>query len=197
MKTKTLLLHMCCGPCAEYPLEALREEGFTVSGYFFNPNIQPQKELDRRLAGVRKLSELRDFPVFAVERCDEQVWRDFSSPNKADHCNYCYRVRMFEAARFAKENDFPAFTSTLFVSPWQDHEALKQAAEEAAEHYGIRFKYRDFRPGYRQGQEMAKADELYRQRYCGCIYSLGESNYKEKILKQLDLSADAIPTRLG
>lgn len=104
---------------------------------------------------------------------------------------------MFEAARFAKENDFPAFTSTLFVSPWQDHEALKQAAEEAAEHYGIRFEYRDFRPGYRQGQEMAKADELYRQRYCGCIYSLGESNYKEKILKQLDLSADAIPTRLG
>ncbi len=193
---KALLLHMCCGPCAEYPLEVLREEGFVVSGYFHNPNIQPQAELDRRLENVRILSEKKNVPLFFVDESEETRWRQFPSQKKADHCRYCYFSRMNEAASFAKEQGFEAFTTSLLVSPYQDHELLKEACERASERHEIPFVYRDFRVGYRQGQEMAKADGLYRQRYCGCIYSLGESSFQTKIMKQLGLSPEQIPSRL-
>ncbi len=196
VNTKDLLLHMCCGPCTEYPLEVLREEGFLVSGYFYNPNIQPQAELDRRLENVKILSEKKGFSVVYDDTCAEETWRNFASPHKSDHCRYCYYSRMYEVARFAKEQGFHRFTTSLLVSPYQNHELLIKAAEAAATHYGIEFLYRDFRPGYRQGQEMAKADGLYRQKYCGCIYSLGESNYQVKIMKQLNLTPDQVPARL-
>lgn len=193
---KDLLLHLCCGPCGEYPLEALREEGFmSIQGYFFNPNIQPEKELARRLDSVLRFAELHDLDILTDDRCDEAVWRAFKSNEKAKHCLYCYALRMNEAARKASELGCKAFTSSLFVSPWQNHEAMRQAAYRAAERYGVEFLDRDFRDGYRQGQDMARADGLYRQRFCGCIYSLGESNFKNKIMKQLDLTEADIPVR--
>ncbi len=191
-----LLLHMCCAPCSEYPLDALREEGFDPDGYFHNPNIQPQKELDRRLEAVENFSELRGLKVFYDSESKEAVWRNFRSSLKEDHCRYCYFTRMAQVARFAKDKGYTAFTSSLFVSPYQDHDLLKQACEHAAKQYGLEFLYRDFRSGYREGQEMAKRDGLYRQKFCGCIYSIGESNYKAKIMKQLDLSEAAIPLRI-
>lgn len=191
-----LLLHICCGPCAEYPLKLLREEGYKeIKAYFFNPNIQPEAEMARRYESVLRFAKLHNVDLTADTRCDEAVWRSFPSKKKIDHCRYCYGLRMNEAARMAAELGCDAFTSSLFVSPWQNHEALREAGERAAKRYGVRFMYRDFTPGYREGQQMAREDGLYRQRFCGCIYSLGESNFKDKILKQLDLSPADVPLR--
>lgn len=194
---KELLLHICCGPCGEYPLEALREEGFTgIKAYFFNPNIQPAKEMARRRDSVERFAEIHDLDLLVDDRCDEAVWRAFASDKKAQHCLYCYHLRLDEAARKAAKLGYKAFTSTLFVSPWQNHEAMNRAAETAAARWGVSFLKRDFRPGYRRGQQMAREDGLYRQRFCGCIYSLGESNFKDKIMLQLGLKPEDIPSRL-
>lgn len=197
MPEKELLLHICCGPCGEYPVQALREEGISgIKAYFFNPNIQPKKEMQRRRESVERFAKLKNLDIIVNDRCDEAVWRAFASKEKAKHCFYCYNLRFNEAARMAKELGYKAFTSTLFVSPWQDYETMCEVARRAAERHGVKFLERDFRPGYRKGQQMAKEDGLYRQRFCGCIYSLGESNFKEQIMKQLDLTAEDVPERI-
>ena len=99
----------------------------------------------------------------------------FSIPDDPRRCTYCYRMRMEKAAFTAKENGFDAFSTTLFISPYQDHELLKQEAEAAAEKYGITLLYRDFRPLFREGRKEARALGLYMQKYCGCIFSLAKS----------------------
>ncbi len=198
MKTedKALLLHICCGPCAEYPLKVLREEGFgKIKGYFFNPNIQPPGEMKRRRESVERFARLHDLDLMVNDRCDEAVWRAFASDKKSRHCRYCYHLRFNEAARMTRELGYDAFTSTLFVSPWQDQEAMTKAAEAAAERHGVEYLPRDFRSGYRKGQQMAREDGLYRQRFCGCIYSLGETKFKDKILKELGLRPEDVPPR--
>ena len=96
--------------------------------------------------------------------------------------NYCYRVRIEQTAKFAKENGYDAFTTTLFVSPYQQHEKIKEICEEMAQKYEIEFLYRDFRPGFRDGQNKARELELYMQKYCGCVFS-EEDRYSDKIQK--------------
>ena len=85
--------------------------------------------------------------------------------------NYCYRVRIEQTAKYAKENGYDAFTTTLFVSPYQQHEKIKEICEEMAKKYDIEFLYRDFRPGFREGQAKARSLGLYMQKYCGCVFS--------------------------
>lgn len=192
---KKLLMHLCCAPCATYPVKSLREQGYELSAYFYNPNIQPAKEYDRRLENVKIFSEKYNLPLVIEGQSDEALWRSFKSDEKKDHCRICYNLRMDNAAKHCKAIGLEQFTTVLTVSPWQDHEAIKLAGEAAALRHGVQFIYMDFRDGYREGQEMAKADGLYRQRYCACIYSLGESHFKEKIAKQLDLDLATIPSR--
>lgn len=196
MNDRSLLLHLCCAPCAEYPLQRLRTEyHLEPVGYYFNPNIQPLEENRKRAETVRTFAALKDLPVVVREDCEEDRWRSFASRQKADHCGFCYARRFNEAARYAAEQGFSAFTSTLFVSPYQDYERMVEIARRAAAAHRVEFLEIDFRPGYRQGQEMAKADGLYRQKFCGCIYSIGESAMKAKILRQLDLREADIPDR--
>ncbi len=192
-----ILLHVCCAPCAEFPLQALREEGFSVSGYFINPNIHPREEHEKRLSNVVRFSELKDFPVVIDGNYQEDKWRAFPTMDKAVHCRTCYSVRMEMTAKYAAANGFKVFTTALLVSPWQDQDAVIAAGEAAAKRHGLRFLVRDFREGYKEGQEMARADGLYRQRYCGCIYSLGETNpkFRDRYLKEFDLTLDDIPLR--
>lgn len=194
-RMKKLFLHICCAPCAEYPVQYLRQEGYELMAYFYNPNIQPQKELDRRLENVRIFSEKYKLPLHMDDQSAETMWRNFKSDSKQDHCKVCYALRMDNVAKKCKALGYEQFTTVLTVSPWQDHEEIKRAGEQAAKRHGVEFVYMDFRAGYREGQEMAKADGLYRQRYCGCIYSLGESNFKVKIAKQLALALEDIPSR--
>ncbi|MGI6546096.1 MAG: epoxyqueuosine reductase QueH [Fastidiosipilaceae bacterium] len=193
---RDLLLHICCAPCAEYPLMFLREEvGLEPTGYFYNPNIHPLKEHQRRLDTLRDFAASVDLRLIVRTDFEEGRWRNFPTKSKADHCGRCYATRFDETARLAAELGFTSFSSTLFVSPYQDYDRMADIARSAARRHDVLFREFDFRPGFRRGQEMAVRDGLYRQKYCGCIYSLGESNMKTKILRDLNLSATDIPDR--
>jgi len=166
-----LLLHMCCGPCSTYPLQELLKEDFEIQGLFYNPNIHPIEEHVRRKENVEKLSSIIGLPVVYSEDFRQQEWESLEDKG-ASRCRRCYDLRMEEAARYAAENGFDAFTTSLLVSPYQKHELISELCELYAQKYRIDFIYRDFRPGFRQGQQMAKEMGLYRQKYCGCILSV-------------------------
>ncbi|MBN1776310.1 MAG: epoxyqueuosine reductase QueH [Clostridiales bacterium] len=177
-----IFLHACCGPCAEWPLLVLPKEGFDVTLFYYNPNIHPRFEWQRRLANLRKLGTLRGVEVVSEEAYEEQKWRNEEWIGKYEsRCHMCYDIRMQKVAEEAKANGFSAFSTTLLVSIYQNHEEVAEAAERAADRVGVSFVYRDFRDGYRKGQDMAKEDGLYRQKYCGCILSLEESKFRDRI----------------
>ena len=184
---KSILLHVCCGPCAEWPVRVLQEEGYNLTAFFYNPNIHPLFEHDRRRDNARKLMELRNVPFLEDDTYMEDQWRGAAwTENYPSRCAMCYDVRMRKTAEEAARLGMHAFSTTLLVSPYQDHEAIFTAATRAAAEYGVDFFYRDFRPGYREGQNMAREDGLYRQKYCGCILSLDESKFRDKIYKDFE-----------
>ncbi|MBP7402225.1 MAG: epoxyqueuosine reductase QueH [Clostridia bacterium] len=179
-----LLVHICCAPCAEYPLKVLAEEPFDLHGFYYNPNIHPAEEWRRRMEGVRFLTGIRGIPCMYDDTILQEEWETEGSSGTGRMCARCYGMRMEKAAETARSLGIPAFTTTLLVSPYQRHDLLREQAERAAERAGVRFLYRDFRPGYRAGQEMARQDGIYRQKYCGCIDSLNESSFRERILRE-------------
>ncbi len=166
-----LLLHMCCGPCSTYPIQELLKEDLEIQGFFYNPNIHPLEEHIRRRENVEKLSGITNIPVVYNDEFRQDQWEKMRDIGEA-RCQTCYSLRMEEAARYAHDNDFDAFSTTLLVSPYQKHDLIKKLGEFYAGKYGVKFEYRDFRPGFRQGQQIAKDMGLYRQKYCGCILSL-------------------------
>lgn len=178
-----LLLHICCAPCSIACIESLRSEGIEPVGYWNNPNIHPYTEYRARketLAAYAKSIQLQ------LVLDGEYGLRPFvkAVAEDIDHrCVQCYLMRMRSAAEYAAKHGFTHFTSTLFISPFQNHELLKKCAEEAAAQFGVSFLYRDFRPVFRFGQEQAKALGLYMQKYCGCIFS-EEDRYRKKTAKE-------------
>ncbi|WP_010251692.1 epoxyqueuosine reductase QueH [Acetivibrio cellulolyticus] len=174
-----LLLHMCCGPCAVYPVSVIREEGIEFEGLFFNPNIHPKEELLRRKENVEKLAAIKDIKVNYNDEFRQKDWENYDNTN-ISRCNMCYTTRIEEAAKTAAIKGFNAFSTTLLVSPYQNHDLIKMLGEKYALEYGVEFYYKDFRPGFRKGQQEAKDIGLYRQKYCGCIISLSESNGNKK-----------------
>lgn len=180
-----LLLHMCCGPCSCYPVKKLRQEGIEPVGYFFNPNIHPYKEWDMRLKTAREFAAKVNMKMYDD---DNYRLRDFLKKALAaesvenGRCRMCYTWRLQETARFAAENGFDAFTSTLFYSIYQQHDLMKETAEHFAQAYGVDFYYEDFRPGWQEGIDISQELELYRQPYCGCIFS-EEERYSRAIRK--------------
>lgn len=175
-----VLMHICCGPCSISPLEQLKQEDIIPDLFWYNPNIHPFMEYKNRLESCEKYINLLNLKLIKI---DEYGLREFCSnviSNLNERCSsYCYKVRMEKTAKYAKENGYKAFTTTLFVSPYQNHEKLKQVCEELAKKYEIEFLYRDFRPGFREGQSKARSLELYMQKYCGCVFS-EEDRYMKK-----------------
>jgi predicted adenine nucleotide alpha hydrolase (AANH) superfamily ATPase len=169
-----LLLHICCGPCAAYPLDFLRRQGgCEVTGWFHNPNIHPYKEFRRRIEALEEFARQKDFRV-EIDR--SYGLRDFLRrvvfhEDRDERCGLCYEMRLLPAARRAAEQGFDAFTSTLLYSKYQNHGLLKSMGESSAAQTGSRFLYHDFREGWQQGVDESIAMGLYRQPYCGCIYS--------------------------
>ncbi|MDR1446550.1 MAG: epoxyqueuosine reductase QueH [Treponema sp.] len=187
-----LVFHTCCGPCASGSVPALLEEGIKPDLYWYNPNIHPFTEYSKRresLAGfaasrnldlrIEEEYGLRSFIriVYQEGNLDPAGSRlrgpdtEAGPKNGNRRCASCYRMRLEKTARFGAENGYSHFSTSLLVSPWQDHECIKKTAEELADVYGIAFFYRDFRPRYREGQKEARAAGLYMQKYCGCIFS--------------------------
>ena len=179
---KTLLLHVCCGPCSLMPLVRLRDEGFAVTAYFFNPNIHPQDEYLRRRDAMHQVSERLDVPVLWEPETPEgavnpAAWVKALGKDRAEgvRCRGCYRTRMEATARLARAWGFDAFCTSLLYSRYQHHEDIAAEAETAARDAGVKFLYRDFRPWWQDGITMSKEMGLYRQKWCGCILSRDEA----------------------
>ena len=173
------LLHICCAPCANQPIEVLRTDGFEVTGFWYNPNIHPFTEYRARRTCLREYAETIDLKL--IERNDyglRPFVREVAS-DIAGRCVKCYEMRLFETARQAAEGGFDSFTSSLFISPYQKHELMREVAERAAHEYGVQFLYRDFRPYFRDGQTFAREPGFYIQKYCGCVFS-EEERYLKK-----------------
>ena len=181
MQLKTLL-HICCAPCSISCIEQLRGEGIEPVGFWFNPNIHPFTEYENRRNALREYSDSIGLSVVYKENYGLRTFVKNVVTQIDDRCSFCYRWRLEVTAKYAAENGFESFTSTLFISPYQNHELMKQIAEEVAEKYGVNFLYRDFRPYFRGGQTKARECELYMQKYCGCIFS-EEDRYRKKIEK--------------
>jgi len=166
-----VLLHICCGPCALYPLSVLREEGIDVYGFFFNHNIHPYQEYVRRRDAALQMAMQEVMPLAVKDeyRLEEFLAAVAAEPDK--RCDYCYASRLDAVAASAKEGGFDAFTSSLFYSRYQNHDLMRKKAKDSAKQHGIQFLYRDFRPGWQEGIRRSKETGLYRQQYCGCIYS--------------------------
>ncbi len=175
-----LLLHICCAPCSNMCIETLRGEEIEPVGFWFNPNIHPFTEYRARRNCLRTYAG--EIGLTLLEKNDYAL-RPFIREVAGDiehRCAKCYDIRLGEAAKFAYENGFDAFTSSLFISPYQQHELMKTVAEDAAARFGVRFLYRDFRTYFRQGQERAREKGFYMQKYCGCIFSEEERYVKQK-----------------
>jgi len=174
-----ILLHLCCANCAIYPYELLRERQIEVIGYFFNPNIHPYQEYEKRRDAVAQYSERTGLEViYRDEYLLEEFLRSVVYREK-ERCRYCYTLRLGATAKEARENHLDGFSTTLLQSNYQNHEAIREAGERIAEEVGISFYYEDFRQGWRRGVEVSRSMGLYRQQYCGCIYS-----EKERFLKR-------------
>jgi predicted adenine nucleotide alpha hydrolase (AANH) superfamily ATPase len=166
-----ILLHMCCAPCSVYPLRALKGEDVRVFGFFFNPNIHPYQEYQRRMETVRQFAAQAALEVIYRDEYDVVRFLRRMIFRESERCRWCYQLRLEAAAQLAGQSHMDAFTTTLLYSRRQNHELIRQLGEEVGKQVGIPFLYRDFRQGWREGIERSKALGLYRQNYCGCIYS--------------------------
>ena len=203
MNNERMLLHICCAPCAGIPSLLLQEEGFALSGFWHGPNIHPKEEWELRRESVSRLALLRGIPMYWSDDFRQREWKDrFSVPTDPlqvkgsapvlasttevrdviakPRCNFCHTIRLEETAKLASQEGFTAFTTSLSISPYQDHAAIQAAGERAAEKYGVSFVYRDFRPWYREGIQLARAQGWYIQKYCGCLFSFEESDHPRK-----------------
>ena len=178
---KQILLHCCCGPCTTYTLEWLRLNGFEVTGLWYNPNIHPFTEHQNRLESMKSLAEKQGMPLIVTEGYDLVKYFQLVVGQEGNRCPICYRMRLGEIARVASEKGFPFFTTTLLISIYQDQELLRSIGQEFGRQYGLEFFYHDFSQGFRESQSMAREQELYRQKYCGCVYSEWERFGKVKI----------------
>jgi predicted adenine nucleotide alpha hydrolase (AANH) superfamily ATPase len=174
-----ILLHICCGPCAVAPVQALRAEGRPVTGLWFNPNIHPAQEYGRRLDSCRAFAAAEALPLvevgdYGLRQFIARVYPHDDMDARGARCLECYRWRMTATARIACERGFAAMTTTLLVSPHQQHDAIATIGAAAAAQYGVRFEYRDWRPAFRPARGRSRQLGLYHQQYCGCLLSEAE-----------------------
>ena len=174
-----ILLHTCCANCILYPLKELRKEGFEVVSLFYNHNIHPYQEYRRRRDTLLDLSPKIDLPVICPEGYDLKTFLRNAVFHEDERCYYCYRSRLETTIDAAAQAGFNLFSTTLLYSRFQKHDMIKEIGETLAKEKGIDFYYRDFRAGWEEGIRASKELNLYRQQYCGCIYSEHERYVKE------------------
>ena len=180
-----LLLHICCAPCATYVIELLRGD-FDLTAFFYNPNIQPEAEYNRRRDEVRRLAALMGFKLICLDQGQEEWlekvrgWED--EPEGGYRCQICYKFRLEKSAQYAKEEGFCWYASTLSISPHKQAKVINKIGRGLGEKHEINFFQADFkkRDGFKKSCELSNKYELYRQDYCGCLFSL-RSEDKEKL----------------
>ena len=182
----SLLLHVCCAPCSSYCMEYLTKY-FDITLLFYNPNMDSLQEYEKRKAELLRLVDEAHFPVevvlcdYAPDRFYESVRGHEKDKEGGERCFICYELRMREAAAYAKEHGFDYFTTSLSISPYKNAEKINETGERLAKEYGIKHLPSDFKKknGYKRSIELSKEYDLYRQDYCGCVFSKGVDNEKD------------------
>jgi predicted adenine nucleotide alpha hydrolase (AANH) superfamily ATPase len=178
----TLLLHCCCAPCSSYVLELLKDV-FDITIYYYNPNIYPLEEYDERLKEFEKLGNFKIIKAdFEPQDFYQAVKGLESIPEGGERCFACYNFRLQNAAIVAKERAFDYFSTTLSISPYKNSYKINEIGQKLADQYGVKFLYSNFKKneGYKRSIEICKNLEIYRQDYCGCIFSWQASQEKHK-----------------
>ena len=174
-----LLLHVCCAPCSSYVLTYLCDY-FDITILYYNPNISPIEEYEKRLNEAKRLIRELNKDNIHIMECEyeneefENIAKGLEdAPEGGIRCRKCYKLRIEKAAKYAKENNFDYFTTTLTISPLKNSQVLNQIGRELEEKYNIKYLYSDFKKkeGYKTSIILSKKYNLYRQNYCGCIYS--------------------------
>lgn len=174
-----LLIHSCCGPCSSYVLSYLNKY-FDITIYYYNPNIDTKNEFNKRLLEQKRLiKEMFNDEIKVIEGSYEpKIYYSKIKGHEKDkegeeRCHICYKLRLEETAKYAKENGFDFFTTTLSVSPYKNAKVLNLLGEKLEKEYNIKYLYADFKKkdGYKKSVMYSKEYNLYRQDYCGCVYS--------------------------
>lgn len=175
----SLLLHACCAPCSSAVLEYLHEH-FNITLFFYNPNISPESEFNYRLEELKRLIVEMNYSDIEIVVPDydnnefEKLAKGLEALPEGDkRCKKCYRLRLIKTAAYAKEKGFDYFTTTLSVSPYKNAQLLNEIGSELEKEYKVNYLYSDFKKkeGYKRSCELSREYNLYRQNYCGCIYS--------------------------
>ena len=183
-----LLIHSCCAPCSSYVLEYLSQH-FDITLLYYNPNISPKSEFEYRVSELKRLvSEMpldKEINIEIPEYNDREFYDEVKGmediPEGGERCFKCYEIRLRKAIEYAKENGFEYFTTTLSISPYKNAEKLNEIGERLAGEYGVvKWLPSDFKKknGYKRSIELSRIYNLYRQDYCGCVYSKAERDKK-------------------
>lgn len=172
-------VHVCCAPCLTGAFEILRQKNpEKLEGFFYNPNIHPQDEYRKRLESVKKFSSVYGFEISCPEYNPSEYFTVVSGyEDKISRCQRCWSLRLEETARCARKNEFTHFTTTLLISPYQEHDTIVKISKQIAEKFGLEFLYIDFRSCFRGGNIKARQHGFYMQKYCGCSYSVAETGF--------------------
>lgn len=181
-------MHICCANCSLYPVKTLSEKGVSVTGLWFNPNIHPYAEYKNRLDAVKifelllknppsppfakgEMGGLLDIQIHYIDYYGIKEFIQRTGNGGENRCNVCYEMRLDKTAQKAREIGADGFTTSLLISPNQKFDVIIDIGREMERRHSVEFFIEDFRPGWKQGVELSKKLGLYRQKYCGCIYS--------------------------
>ena len=176
----SLYLHICCAPCAAFSVPALQEEGLQVRGYFHNPNIHPFPEYLRRSEALTIYQSDLGIDVDYADDYRPEEYFAAVIDSLDERCRHCYELRLRSTAREARRRKSDAFSTTLLFSIYQKHDLLREVGEKIAGEESVTFLYRDLRPGWREGHDLYRPSGLYRQNYCGCVFSEKERLERKK-----------------
>ena len=166
-----LLMHICCANCSLYPIQSLSSKGIDIKGLWLNPNIHPYTEYSLRIDALRKLEAMWDLDIEYIDAYGLKEFLRTVVNHEEDRCGFCYTMRLEETARTAKKMGLDGFTTTLLVSPYQKFDMILRVGTDMGKRYSVPFFIEDFRPGWKEGVRLSKELGLYRQKYCGCVYS--------------------------
>ena len=179
-----MLLHACCAPCLMAPYKHLQEK-FDIVVYWYNPNIQPYREYVRRYNAFKNYTGEHGIPVVADLSYPLEEWLAraslLSKKSNVLRCRYCYAERLYKVAKYASEHGFYYFSTTLLLAPYQKHELVKEIGDKIGRSTGVQFYYEDMRKWFDESEKMARESGVYRQGYCGCIFSEADRYWRDRL----------------
>ena len=181
MKAGSVLVHCCCAHCTAYTIEHWRRQGYETSALWYNPNIHPYMEHQQRLDAMQSLAKISGFQLIVIEGYDIIDYFRRVVGNESQRCQYCFQLRLLKTAESAIRMGYDTFTTSLLISHQQKHDLLQEIGNKIAQEKGVDFLYADLRKRYSDSRRITKPLNLYRQQYCGCVYSEWERYADVKI----------------